>query len=149
FRASFQSKSSTVAQAAAIILEEVERIRTTPVSKEELETSTNQAVEIFPRFFATAGQIAGTFAQDEYTKRPVDYWDKYRDRVKAVTADDVLRVAKQYLQPDKMVILVVGNIDDITKGNPDKPQYSLSKLAKDGQVHRIPLPDPLTMIYPK
>ncbi len=149
FRASFQSKSPTCVQAAAIVLEEIDSIRTTPVSKEELETAVNQAIEVFTRQFATAGQIAGAFALDEYTNRPPDYWIKYRDRVKAVTAGDVLRVAKQYLQPDKLVILVVGNIDDITRGNPDKPQYALTKLVKDGQVHRIPLPDPLTMAYPK
>jgi predicted Zn-dependent peptidase len=149
FRAVFQSKSSTVAQAAAIVLEEIERIRTTPVSQEELETSRNQAIETFPRAFATAGQIAGTFANDEYTKRPADYWDKYRDRIKAVTTDDVLRVANKYLHPEKMVILIVGNIDDISKGSADKPQYSVTKLAKDGAIRRIPLPDPLTMTYPR
>jgi zinc protease len=148
FAASFQSKSPTCAQAAAIVLEEIKRIRTEKVTNEELETSKNSAIEVFPRTFATAAQIAGTFAQDEYTHRPADYWEKYRDRIKAVTADDVLRVAQQYLQPDKLVFLFVGNIDDITKGNPDKPQYAITKFA-DGQVHRIPLPDPLTMTYPK
>jgi len=149
FRASFQSKSSTCAQAAAIILEEIDKIRTSPVSKEEFDTAVNQAVEVFSRSFATAGQIAGTFARDEYTHRAPDYWDTYRQRTKAVTIEDVSRVAKQYLHPDQLVILVVGNIDDIAKGNTDKPQYSLTKLAKDGQIHRIPLPDPLTMVYPK
>ena len=148
FRASFQSKSSTCAQAAAIVLEEIERVRSTPVSKEELDTAINYAIETFPRAFATAGQIANTFANDEYTKRAPDYWDRYRDRIKAVTVSEVQRVAKQYLHPDKLVILIVGNIDDITKGNPDKQQYSISKLTKDGQLHRIPLPDPLTMVYP-
>ncbi len=147
FQASFQSKSPTTAQAIDIILEEINRIRTSKVSAEELETAKNSAVEIFPRFFATAGQIAGTFAQDEYTKRPADYWDKYRERVRAVTAEDVQRVAQKYLAPDKLVILVVGNIDDITKGNPDRPQHSLVKVA-GGTVKRIPLPDPLTLVYP-
>jgi predicted Zn-dependent peptidase len=148
FRASFQSKNSTTSQAIDIILEEINRIRTTKVSAEELETEKNFAIEVFPRTFATAGQIAGTFAQDEYTKRPADYWATYRDRIRAITADDVLRVAQKYLQPDKLIVLVVGNIDEITKGNPDKPQYSLAKIAKDGQIRRIPLPDPLTMVYP-
>ena len=149
FRASFQSKSSTVAQAAAIVLEEIERIRTTPVSKEELETAINQAIEVFPRFFATASQIAGTFAQDEYTKREPDYWDRYRERIKAVKVEDVQRVAKQYLHPDQLVILIVGNLDDVAKGDADKPQYSISKLAKDPQIRRLSLPDPLTLEYPK
>ena len=148
FRASFQSKSASTSQAIQIVLDEINRIRTVKVSAEELETSKNSAIETFPRIFSTAAQIAGTFAQDEYTKRPADYWDTYRQRIAAVTADDVQRVAQKYLDPSKLVILVVGNIDDITKGNPDHPEYSLTKLAATGQIRRIPMPDPLTMVYP-
>jgi len=148
FRAAFQSKNPTTSQAIDIILEEINRLRTSKVSAEELETAKNSAIEVFPRTFATAAQIAGTFAQDEYTKRPADYWTNYRARIAAVTADDVQRAAQKYLQPDKLVVLVVGNIEEITKGNPDKPQHSLLKIAKDGQVRRIPLPDPLTLVYP-
>lgn len=148
FRASFQSKSATTSQAIQIVLDEINRIRTAKVSAEELETSKNSAIETFPRIFSTAAQIAGTFAQDEYTKRPADYWDTYRQRIAAITADDVQRVAQKYLDSSKLVILVVGNIDDITKGNPDHPEYSLTKLAATGQIRRIPLPDPLTMVYP-
>lgn len=149
FQASFQSKSPTVAQAAAIVLEEIEKIRTQKVTSEELETSINSAVEVFPRYFATPGAIVGTFANDEYTKRKPDFWDTYRDRIRAVTADDVLRVARKYLTPDKMVILAVGNADEMLKGSPDKPDFSLKKLSKFGEIQRIPLPDPLTMVYPK
>lgn len=148
FRASFQSKSASTSQAIQIVLDEINRIRTAKVSAEELETSKNSAIETFPRIFSTAAQIAGTFAQDEYTKRPADYWDTYRQRIAAVTADDVQRVAQKYLDPSKLVILVVGNINDITKGNPDHPEYSLTKLAATGQIRTILLPDPLTMVYP-
>ena len=148
FRAAFQSKNPTTSQAIDIIMEEINRVRTTKVSAEELETAKNSFVEVFPRNFATAAQVAGLFAGDEFTKRAPDYWTTYRDRIKAVTVDDVHRVAQKYLQPDKLVVLVVGNIDEISKGNPDKPQHSLLKIAKDGQLRRIPLPDPLTMVYP-
>jgi zinc protease len=148
FRASFQSKSAGTSQAIQIVLDEINHIRTAKVSAEELETSKNAAIETFPRIFATAAQVAATFAQDEYTKRRADYWDTYRQRIASVTADDVQRVAQKYLDPSRLVILVVGNIDDITKGNPDRPQYSLTKLAATGQIRAIPLPDPLTMVYP-
>ena len=65
-----------------------------------------------------------------------------------MTVDEVLRVAQKYLQPDKLVILVVGNADDIMKGSADKPQFSIQKIS-NGKITRIPLPDPNTMIYPK
>ena len=96
----------------------------------------------------TASAIAETFARDEFTGRAPDYWDTYRDKVKAVTVADVQRVAREYLHPDKLVILAVGNTDDIIKGSLEKPEYSFQKML-DGKIIRIPLPDPLTMIYPK
>ncbi|MBI1748905.1 MAG: insulinase family protein [Acidobacteria bacterium] len=149
FRASFQSKSPTCAQAIDIVLQEINRIRTEKVSPAELETAINNAIEIFPRYFSSAAKIAGTFAADEFTARPAGYWDTYRDKIKAVTAEEVLRVAQKYLQPDKLAILIVGHLDDIMKGNPDKPQHAIARLSKDGRIQRIPLPDPLTMVYPK
>jgi predicted Zn-dependent peptidase len=149
FVTAFQSKSPTVAQAIAIIRQEIDRMRSGLVSEEELETEKNQVVESFPNRFATAGAIAGQFASDYYTGLPDDYWQTFRDRVRAVTAAEVQRVARKYLTPDKMVLLVVGNAGDILKGNPDQPQYVLTKLGFGEEITRIPLPDPLTMVYPK
>jgi zinc protease len=148
FRAAFQSKSATAAQAARIVLDEIERMRDEKVSAQELEIVKNQAIEVFPRMFASARAIAGTFASDEYTGRDPNYWDTYRDKVKAVTVDDVQRVAREYLHPDKLVFLVVGNVDEILKGNRDKPEFSFQKIGA-GKIVTIPLPDPATMIYPK
>jgi zinc protease len=148
FRAAFQSKSATAAQAAKIVLDEIERIRNAKVSAEELETVKTQAIEVFPRIFATARAIASTFANDEFTGRNPKYWETYRDNVKAVTVDDVQRVARQYLHPDQLVILAVGNAADVLKGNPETPEISFQKML-NGKITRIPLPDPATMIYPK
>ncbi len=148
FRASFQSKDATAAQAAQIVLDEINRIRTEEVSAEELETVKNNAIEIFPRFFASASAISGTFAADELTGRDPKFWDTYRDRLRAVTVDDVLRVARKYLDPARMVILVVGNVEEILKADREQPQYSFGKIAGGKPLVRIPLPDPATMVYP-
>jgi predicted Zn-dependent peptidase len=107
----------------------------------------NSAIETLSSQFSSAAEIAGTFADDEFTGQDPKYWDTYRDKIKAVTVDDVLRVAQKYLQPEKLVILAVGNVDDILKASPDKPQYSWQKIF-GGKVTRIPLPDPNTMVYP-
>ncbi len=149
FRASFQSKSSTCAQAAQIILEEIGRIRSEKVSQEELDTVKTATIEVFPRRFSSAAAVAGTFANDELTERDPDYWQTYRDKVRAVSIEDVLRVARQYLDPDKLVILAVGNVDDMQAGHPDRPQYSFSKLPGGSRPATIPLPDPMTMKYPQ
>ena len=147
FRASFQSRSETVARASAIVLEEIERIRSEPVTDEELRNSIASFVETFTRSFSSAASTAGLFAEDAYTGRDPEYLIHYRERISAVTSDDVLRVAREYLHPDRLAVLAVGNLEAIEAGDPDNPQYSLAGLAA-GPVTRIPLPDPFTMEYP-
>ena len=146
FRASFQSRSETVARAAAIVLEEIDRIRSEPVSEAELGTSIASFVETFSRNFSSAASTARLFATDEYTGRDPSYVETYRERIAAVTADDVLRVAREYLHPDRLVLLVVGDLATIGEGDPDNPDYTLDRLA-DGSPTHIPLPDPFTMEY--
>ncbi|NKB88623.1 MAG: hypothetical protein GKS06_10420 [Acidobacteria bacterium] len=149
FRAFFQSRSEAVARAIAIVVEEIERIRTEPVSDEELATSKASFIESFTLNFASAGQRAGLFASFELQGRDFDYLRTYRDKVAAVTAEDVMRVAQEYLHPDRLVILAVGNVDDMLAGDPDHADIQLAALAPEGRVERIPLPDPLTMEYPE
>ena len=147
FQAGFQSRSETVARATAIVLEEIERIRTEPVDEEELRNSIAYFVETFSRNFSSAASTAGLFASDEYTGRDPAYLKSYRDNIAAVTTEDVLDVAQRYLDPDALAILVVGNLEAMLAGDPERPEYSLEALSP-GEVVRIPLPDPFTMEYP-
>ena len=147
FRASFQSRSETVARASAIVLEEVERIRTQAVSEAELRTSKASFIETFTRNFSSVASTANLFANDEFTGRDPSYITTYRERISAVSGDDVLRVAREYLQPDKLVILIVGDRAAIAAGDADNPDYTLDGLT-GGAITRIPLPDPFTMEYP-
>jgi predicted Zn-dependent peptidase len=143
FSVVFQSKSESVAQAIAIVRDEIGKMRTSPVSSEELVIEKASAVESFPRRFATAALRASQFASDDYNGVPPDYWLKYRERIQALTAGDIRSAAEKYLHPDKLIVLVVGDAGAIERGNPDKPEFKL------GAATKIPLPDPLTMVYPR
>ena len=147
FQAGFQSRSETVARATAIVFEEIERIRREPVEAEELRNSIAYFVETFSRSFSSAASTAGLFASDEYTGRDPAYLTAYRDNIASVTAEDVLDVAQRYLDPDGLAILVVGNLEAMLAGDPERPEFSLGEM-RSGEVVRIPLPDPLTMEYP-
>ena len=129
------------------MLEEIDRIRSAPVTEAELRTSKASFVETFSRSFSSAASTARLFANDEYTGRDPSYLVAYRDRIRSVTGDDVLRVAREYLDPDRLVMLVVGDRATIEAGDPDNPEVSLAGLA-GGEITAIPLPDPFTMEYP-
>jgi predicted Zn-dependent peptidase len=146
FRAGFQSKSRTVAFATSIVLEEIERITREPVTAEELLTAKKSFTDTFPNNFASASQVVSAFAGDEmigrYAKQP-DYWANYRDNIEVVDIAAVQRVAKRRLNLGQVIILIVGQKEEILKGHPDHP-VNLGRLAKGG-VKELPMRDPLTM----
>ena len=71
----------------------------------------------------------------------------YRSRISAVTGDDVVRVARQYLKPEQIVILITGDVTTISMPDPEKSEFSLDQLST-GPITALPLPDPFTMEYP-
>ncbi len=136
FQASFQSKNRTVARAASIVLEEIERLVNEPVSEEELRVAADGLVETFPRRFESKPAMLAVFVDDQITGRNPDFWAAWRDRVRAVTPQDVQRVAGRYLQPAAMAVLIVGPWDQIAAG---EGAEALARAA------HLPLRDPLTL----
>jgi zinc protease len=144
FRAFFQSKSRSVPYATSLVLGEIRKIREGGVTAEELATIQNSLIQTFPSSFASKAQSMAIFASDEYTKRDPSYWATYRDRIRAVTAADVQRVAREHLVPEKMIVLVVGKQAEIDLGD-EKHPVTLASLAPGGKVTTLPLRDPMTM----
>ena len=68
FTAGFQSKSRTVAYAVSIVLNEMKKLAEAAPTDKEMNTSKRGYIDRFPHAFATKGQIANTFAQDEFTR---------------------------------------------------------------------------------
>ncbi len=135
-----QTKSSTVGYAISLILDEFNRIRKEPVKDSEMDTAINYYLESFSNSFESPQRTMSAFADLEMTGKSLDYYKTYRDKIKAVTKAKVQEVANKYIQPDKIVIMIVGDFEPCNKGG-DKWQGPLDKL---GKMHRINLKNPLT-----
>ncbi|MFH1747358.1 MAG: pitrilysin family protein [Planctomycetota bacterium] len=127
----FQSKSNACAYATQLVLNEINRLRTEKVGQEELDGTLSQLIESFPQRFPNKGAILRTYVADEYTGRDPAYWETYVEQLKSVTSEDILRVAQQYLHPDQLVILVVGDTEVLIAGGHDKdPEVGLERFGK-------------------
>ncbi|MBI2560597.1 MAG: insulinase family protein, partial [Planctomycetes bacterium] len=115
FFVSCQTKLETTAKAVSIAIAEIRNIKETPVDDEELELAKDTYTNQFIFKFTTSSAIVSQMVDIEYDGLPLDYLDTYVDNVKAVTKKDVLRVAKKYLHPDEMILLVVGNKEKFDK----------------------------------
>jgi zinc protease len=147
WRITFQTKVRSAAYAVQIAMTEVNRIRDSLVTPEELELSKNKFIESLPAQFETATAIANALAAEELTGRyqkDPNYFAEVRDRIRAVTAADVQRVARRLLDPAKLTVLMVGSTKDIMLGDPKHPDAQATAMA-GGEPKRLPLRDPLTM----
>jgi len=142
FRAYLQTKSSTCARATKLTIELMEKLRRGEITEQELATSVNSFIETLPRTFETKVRTVSRFAQDELEGMPRDYWQTYRDKMRAVNVAAIKEAAQRFIKPDALVILVVGNVEEILKGHPDFPDV---KLENFGPIVRLPLRDPMTL----
>jgi zinc protease len=144
--AGYESKSSTVALAAELIFDEIERIQTVPVTPEELGQAKKAIIEQFPSMFTSKSDTLGVFISDEIHGVAPGYWEDYREKINAVTSDDILRVANRLLDPQKMVVVVVGNWSEIKDGDIDgRSSMEKISLIVGGGVTELPIRDPLTL----
>jgi zinc protease len=87
-----------------------------PVAADELGKAKNYLALQMPRNFETTRSTANALATAYVYNLPADYYTTYADRVRAVTAADVKRVADKYIQPDKFAVVIVGDRKVIEPG---------------------------------
>lgn len=113
FEVSSAVQTDKCADAIREVFVEVERIRSAPVSESELSLAISYLDGVFPIRFETTAAIAGGLANVEIFRLPSNYFDTYRDRIRAVTAQDVLRVAQTHLDPHAMQVIAVGPASEL------------------------------------
>jgi len=134
FQIEGSTKSASTVDALKAIDGEVERIRSTEVTAEELESAKQTVQNGFVFNFDTMAKTLGRLMNYRYYGYPDDFIFRYQKAVAAVTREDVLRVAKQYLDPAKFVTVATGNPKDF--GTP------LSALGKPVYEIDLTIPEP-------
>ncbi|MEW5927406.1 MAG: pitrilysin family protein [Gemmatimonadota bacterium] len=102
-------QSGATAASVREILREARAIREAPVTPAELDDVRSYLAGVFPLRLETTVGLASRLSQIAVYGLPDDYFQGYRERILAVTADDVLRAARDHLHPDRLVTVVVGD----------------------------------------
>ncbi len=116
FAAFTQTKNPTVVFATQLILNEIERMYKGEITEKDLAFAKTARLNAFPSMFSDALGNATNLARLEFDQRPRDYYDTYLERYRKVTLADIRRVATKYLQPEAMIVLVAGYIDECKAG---------------------------------
>lgn len=129
FIAAGQTRSDATVPLIQALNEEIEKIRNRQISEEELAYAKESTLNSFIFNFEDPAQTLSRLMRYEYYGYPEDFIFRYREGIEATTVADVQRVARAYLQPEKMVTLVVGNVEAI--------EPSLSSLGSNIQITSI------------
>jgi len=105
------------------MFQELKKIKEKEVSDEELAKAKDQFLNSYVFNFDSRAKVVNRLMTYAFYDYPLDFMEKVKKGVEEVTKKDVLRVARKYLRPDKVQILVVGNKDKF-----DKPLSTLGEV---------------------
>ena len=109
FAAGGEFVSAHAAESVGEILREINGMRDADVTDAELARAKDQITKSFPARFATRAAVANQLAEIAVYGLPDTYLRDYTRKILAVTKDDVRRVARKYLEPSRLAVVVVGD----------------------------------------
>ncbi len=109
FSSSMSVRTEVTEAALADLLKEFHEIRDVPVPKEELEGAKRAMAASFALGLESPANVLARWMQQREFGLPEDYWDTYTEKIAAVTAADVARVARKYVPYDNVQIVAVGD----------------------------------------
>lgn len=115
------------------VLVELRRIRTGEVEDRELDDVKNYLIGVFPATVQSSNDIAGRLLDMELYDLPHEYFDHYRDNIAGVGKPAVQSVAQKYIDPDRAVIVIVGNASQIREPLGGLG-YPIHEMDIDGKV---------------
>jgi predicted Zn-dependent peptidase len=109
FMAETETKSESTGKAVSLMRNIMAGMTSEPVTDQEIQQARDSLINSFMFGFTKTDMIVNQHARLEFFGYPAGYLENYRDNLAKVSKDDVLRVARQYLRPEAMVLVVVGD----------------------------------------
>lgn len=113
FEATAEVRTAVTGDSLREFFYELNRIRNEKVSEEELQDAKNFLTGVFPIRAETQEGLTNLIVQQKIYNLPEDYLQTYRDNINAVTIDEVERVAREYILPEKLAVVIVGDAEEI------------------------------------
>jgi zinc protease len=143
FRATAEVRTPVTGDSLKEFFYELERIRNERVSEKEINDAKSYLTGVFPIRLETQEGMIDQLVQIRMLGLPDDYLQNYRDRVQAVTIDEVKTVAAKYVKPDEAAIVVVGDgakvYDQIAPYCSDIEVYNTSGKRKERPMPGAPV----------
>jgi zinc protease len=125
FRIAGSTKSMTTTETIEAARAELQKMRTTEVTEQELQTAKDTVLNSFVFFFDSPSKTLNRLLTYEYYGYPKDFLLQYQKQIAAVTRADVLRVMKEHIRPEDLTVVAVGN-----PKNFGKPLTAAGKVEK-------------------
>ena len=109
FVAETDTRTETTGEALRLMVDELSTLRRERVSQRELADAQAYVAGSFPLTIETPGDIAAQILNVVFYELPVEEIGTFSERVQQVSPDDIQRVAQQYVRPDHLSIVLVGN----------------------------------------
>lgn len=97
------------------VLFELERIRTEPVSEDEIEETRRYITGVFPYSSQTLGDVAKRLEVLSIYDLPDDYYDRYLERIASVDRAELLELSGLHIRPDQLAIVAVGPAEQLAR----------------------------------
>jgi predicted Zn-dependent peptidase len=118
-------------EAFSEIFSEIQTLQLNTPDEEEAGGMRSWLSGLFILQNASTGGLIGQISNRDFYGLPDDYLETYVDRINDVSNGDISAVASEYLQPDRMVLVVVGDLDSIGEGLQAFPQFADAEFIMD------------------
>ena len=113
FQATAEVRSPVTGDSLKEFFYELNRVRNEKATEKELKDAKSFLTGVFPLRAETQEGLTNLLVSQQLYDLPTDYLQTYRDKINAVTLDEVERVAKKYISPDKLAIVIVGDAGEV------------------------------------